>query len=84
MAFLLETAIISLKVNFGYRSITANFERRISFREISYSGMQSDGNSFCGYVHLDSFNMVYSEKAVRDDISAKNCSNVIASHCNMS
>ena len=27
-----------------------------------YSVMQSDGNSFCGDVALDSFNMVYSHE----------------------
>ena len=26
---------------------------------LQYSVMQSDGNSYCGYVVLDSFNMVY-------------------------
>ena len=34
-----------------------------------YSVMQSDGNSFCGDVVLDSYNMVYSDE---DIIKIKN------------
>ena len=43
--------------------------RKNTFREKTckswhrvYSVMQSDGNSFCGYVVLDIFNMVYSDE----------------------
>ena len=40
--------------NVQYRTLASIFTR--------YSVMQYDGNSFCGDVVLDSFNMAYSDK----------------------
>ena len=48
--------LLSKSFTFIYRSAVT------FFRSLTYSMMQSDGNSFWGDVVLDSFNMVYREE----------------------